>query len=221
MTLDPEIRPLVETIWDYHRLGHALKKSDAIVVLCSHDRIVARYAAELWLAGWAPLLVFSGGLGVVTGRYWSVPEAEQFAAVAESMGVPREAMLLETESRNTGENVLFTRRLLDAKESGARSFVVVQKPYMERRSFATFRKVWPEAAIVVTSPPLSLDEYLAGYTGDPLTPDDAIAIMVGDLQRIRLYAERGFQIPQEIPDEVWRAYEALVAAGYDGYLVDR
>ena len=43
--------------------------------------------------------------------------------------------------------------------------------------------------------------------------------MVGDLQRIRVYAERGFQIPQEIPDEVWAAYEELVHAGYDSRLV--
>ena len=43
--------------------------------------------------------------------------------------------------------------------------------------------------------------------------------MVGDLQRIRLYAGRGFQIHQDIPDDVWRDYEDLVEAGYDKYLV--
>ena len=43
--------------------------------------------------------------------------------------------------------------------------------------------------------------------------------MVGDLQRIRVYAEKGYQIPQDIPEDVWRAYEELVRAGYDKYLV--
>ena len=42
---------------------------------------------------------------------------------------------------------------------------------------------------------------------------------VGDLQRIRLHAGRGFQIHQDIPDDVWRDYEDLVEAGYDKYLV--
>jgi len=46
-----------------------------------------------------------------------------------------------------------------------------------------------------------------------------ISIMVGDLQRIRLYPAKGFQIHQDIPDEVWQAFEALVAAGYDRHLV--
>jgi hypothetical protein len=43
--------------------------------------------------------------------------------------------------------------------------------------------------------------------------------MVGDLQRIRVYPARGYQIAQEIPDEVWGAFEELVRAGYDKYLV--
>lgn len=216
--MDSRLRPFVEKIWNYHQLGHELKKSDAILVFCSHDRVVAERGARLWLDGWAPLLIFSGGLGVVTGRFWSVPEADQFAEIAIGMGVPNERILIENRSTNTGENVLFSRRLLEQRGIEAQTFIVVQKPYMERRSYATFRKVWPEKDLVVTSPRLSLDEYLGRYDHEPLSPEDAIGIMVGDLQRIRLYAEKGFQIPQEIPNDVWEAYEALVAAGYDGYL---
>ena len=47
-----------------------------------------------------------------------------------------------------------------------------------------------------------------------------ISIMVGDLQRIKLYPEKGFQIHQEIPRDVWSAYEELVKAGYNQRLVD-
>ena len=60
---------------------------------------------------------------------------------------------------------------------------------MERRSYATFRKVWPEKEVLVTSPQLSLAEYLNRYSHGALTPDDVVSIMVGDLQRIRVYAE--------------------------------
>ena len=97
-------------------------------------------------------------------------------------------------------------------------FILVQKPYMERRTYATFKQRWPEKDIAVTSPRASFDDYLNGYTNKALSSDDVIAIMVGDLQRIRVYAERGWQIPQEIPADVWQAYEQLVAAGYDKYL---
>jgi hypothetical protein len=45
-----------------------------------------------------------------------------------------------------------------------------------------------------------------------------INIMVGDLQRIRIYPAKGFQIPQDIPDEVWTAYERLVKWGFTKHL---
>lgn len=215
--MDARTHTLAELIWDYHRLGHTLERADAILVLCSHDRRVAERGAELLLEGWAPLLIYSGGLGSITRGLWSVPEAEQFAEVAARMGVPRELMLVESRSTNTGENVLFTRRLLAERQLDPRKFILVQKPYMERRSFATFRKVWPEKEVVVTSPQVSFDEYLKGYA--EFSADEVISIMVGDLQRVRLYAERGFQIHQDIPAEVWSAYEELVGAGYDRRLI--
>jgi hypothetical protein len=43
--------------------------------------------------------------------------------------------------------------------------------------------------------------------------------MVGDLQRIRVYPARGYQIEQDIPTDVWAAYEELVRAGYDRHLI--
>ena len=85
--------------------------ADAILVLCSHDTVVAARGAELFLGGWAPLLIFSGGLGGITRRIWREPEADQFARIAVAMGVPPERILIENQSTNTGENVRFTRRL--------------------------------------------------------------------------------------------------------------
>jgi len=92
---------------------------------------------------------------------------------------------------------------------------------MERRSYATFQKVWPGKRLIVTSPRVSLDEYLERYSNETLSADDVVSIMVGDLQRIRLYPEKGFQVPQEIPPEVWEAYRELMSLGYDRHLCDR
>ena len=217
--MNDRIRALAQTIWDYHRLQHCLVPADVIVVLCSHDTSVARRGAELWLDGLAPLLVFSGGLGAITRHLWTEPEADQFARIAAGMGVPRERMLIENQSTNTGENVRLTRRLLETKGIDPARLILVQKPYMERRTHATFQKVWPGKTAVVTSPQASFDEYLERYSNGSLSADDVVSIMVGDLQRIREYPRMGFQIEQEIPADVWAAYEALVAAGYDRHLI--
>lgn len=216
--MNERVRALAKTIWDYHQMNHALERADAILVLCSHDTAVAERGAQLFLEGWAPLLIFSGGLGRITGRMWSEPEADQFARIAARLGVPEERMLIENRSSNTGENVDFTRQLLASRGIDPASFILVQKPYMERRSYATFKKRWPEKRAIVTSPQVSFDDYLARYSNDALSDDDVVGIMVGDLQRIRDYPARGFQIAQEIPADVWDAFEQLVALGYDTHL---
>lgn len=201
-------------------MKHQLEKADAILVLCSHDKKVAETGAQLFLEGWAPLLIFAGGLGAITKGMWSEPEADQFARIAIAKGVPSAKILIENRSTNTGENILFTKQLLKEQQIDPQKVILVQKPYMERRSFATFRKFWPEKEVLVTSPQVSFDEYLGGYANELLSKDDVISIMVGDLQRIKLYPERGFQIHQEVPHEVWSAYEELVNAGYDQRLVN-
>jgi uncharacterized SAM-binding protein YcdF (DUF218 family) len=219
--MDARIHALAATIWNYHRLGHDVSHADAILVLCSHDTRVADRAADLFLEGRAPWLIFSGGLGSITSRLWQEPEAERFAARAIARGVPADRILLENRSTNTGENIQFTQELLDARGLSFDRFIVVQKPYMERRSYATFKKRWPGKEIAVTSPQVSMDEYLASYSNAALSADDVISIMVGDLERIREYPRRGFQIDQEIPAEVWDAFRALVEAGYDRHLIER
>lgn len=213
------LHALAEKLWHYHQMKHQLFPADAILVLCSHDKRVAERGAQLFHERWAPLLIFSGGLGTITKEIWNEPEADQFAEIAIGMGVPEDKILIENRSSNTGENILFTKQLLARKQIDPQKFILVQKPYMERRSFATFRKLWPEKEVVVTSPQVSFSEYLDRYASKELSSTDVISILVGDLQRIKLYPEMGFQIYQEIPQDVWAAYEELVEAGYNQRLI--
>jgi len=217
--MDAHIQSLAETIWDYHRMKQQVAKANAILVLCSHDERVAERGAQLFLEGFSSLIIFSGGHGAITSQLWHEPEAERFARIAMSLNVPRESILIEPESTNTGENIAFTKRLLEEKGLHPHKFIVVQKPYMERRSYATFRKLWPEKEVIVTSPQVSFGSYLEEYANRSLSAADVVSIMVGDLQRIKIYPARGYQIEQEIPEPVWQAFEGLVRAGYDKYLI--
>jgi uncharacterized SAM-binding protein YcdF (DUF218 family) len=213
--INPEAITLAKKLWDYHHMHHSPEKSDCILVLGSHDLRVAERGADIYLQGFAPIIIFSGGLGNLTKNMWTETEADLFATIALDKGVPREAIFIENKSTNTGENILFTQRLLQEKKLDLKSFIVVQKPYMERRSYATFKKHWPEKKLLVTSPLLSFEE----YPSDEIPLERVINIMVGDLQRIKIYPEKGFQIPQEIPADLWRAWERLVELGFDGHLI--
>ncbi len=86
---------------------------------------------------------------------------------------------------------------------------------MERRAYATFCKQWPNVECLVTSPQISYEEYAT----DEVFRELFINLMVGDLLRIKEYPAQGFQIHQDIPDDVWEAYEKLVVLGYNKYLV--
>ena len=212
---EPTTDELARLLWDYMRMGHEAEPCDLILVLGSNDTRVAEHGARLFLQGLAPKILFSGHVGVLTRHLFAKPEAEVFADIAREMGVPEEAMLLEPRSTNTGENIRFSRTLLAEQGLDPQRFIVVQKPYMERRAYATFMQQWPGKEIRMASPPLDWD----AYPNELLTKNIILPLMVGDLQRIRVYPEKGFQIPQEIPERVWAAYEELVRRGFTGHLV--
>jgi uncharacterized SAM-binding protein YcdF (DUF218 family) len=209
-----QVDHFAKIVWDYMLMHQELRPMDAIFALGSNDTRVAERAAELYLQGYGKYIICAGGNG--KGSDFSKPEAEVFSEVIINQGVPAEKIILESNSTNTGENVVFVKRLLKEKGLNFRSFLLVQKPYMERRTFATFRKQWPEPECIVTSPQLSYEEYTGN---DVVFKERFMNVMVGDLQRIREYPKLGFQIEQEIPEEVWQAWEELIKLGYTKYFL--
>lgn len=77
------------------------------------DRV--RYAAHLFHAGKAPLILLSGGADPQQYRY---SEARAMAAFLEELGVAASALLLEEDSRNTRENASYSASLLKAQGVG-------------------------------------------------------------------------------------------------------
>jgi uncharacterized SAM-binding protein YcdF (DUF218 family) len=204
-----------QVLWDYMKLNQPLQKADCMLVMGSHDLRVAEFGAKLYLDGWAPLMVCSGGLGNQTRNLWDETEARKFSQIAHQMGVPNEDILLEEESTNTGENIIFSRRLLQSKSINPFSFLLVHKPYMERRALATFQKLWQGKESRVSSPPLTMKK----YPNNEISMDEMINIMVGDFQRILVYPQKGFQIEQLVGKKVLQAYESLVANGLNKNLI--
>jgi uncharacterized SAM-binding protein YcdF (DUF218 family) len=193
---------------------------EAIFGLCSMDDRVAVRVAQLYEQGYGGYIIFSGGIAHQSDALrpaWAAPEAEHFAEVAARHGAPRDKILIENRASNTGENIAFTYQLLQERNLHPESLLLVQKPYMERRAYATFKKQWPNPGtdVVVTSPPIPYDQYF-----DSANPKErVIHVMVGDLQRVLEYPKFGYQIGQTIPDKVWQAYRQLVGLGYTKHLI--
>jgi uncharacterized SAM-binding protein YcdF (DUF218 family) len=205
-------------IWRFHQLGHTPIPADVIVALGTNDLRVAEYAADLYHRGFGRTLVCTGAIahqGDLLQTPWDRTEAEMYACVAEELGVPRDRILIEPRATNTAENIRFSRQLLQDTGDSLKSVVLAVKPFMQRRTWATMAVEWPEMPATVASPVMSLDEY---FTPE-LTPDKIIHIMMGDLQRIWLYARRGWSAPQRFPDQVMAAYRHLKSAGFTQHLL--
>ena len=211
------LEPL-QTVWDYLGMHQAPEQADVIVGFGNFNTNIARRAAELYLQGLAPVVLFTGGLGRNTEGLLPEPEAVRFARVAMECGVPEMAILMEPDSTNTAENILFTRRMLEEKGIAHDRILGVHQPFMERRITAAMGVYWPEQNFTVTSPQVTIPDYLADAEKQGITENAAVSVIVGDFQRMDLYAKKGYQIPQYIPPEAWDAFHRLVKMGYDKQL---
>lgn len=203
-------------LWDYHSVRQELPREvDLMLVAGSHDTSVAEHAATLYKDVAFKTIVASGGQGKITSQTQSEPEAIRFRHIMEDNGVPSGSVLVEDRASNTGENVTFTRTLLSDLNVVPRTAVIVTKPYMARRAIATAEKQWPEPEWFVSAPVIAFEK----YASDEAAEQRMLNLMVGDLQRVKIYADLGFQTPQLIPDKVWSAYERLVELGYNTHVI--
>jgi len=189
--------------------------ADILLTPGSHDLRVADHAARLFLAGRADWLVCSGGFGKITEGSFNEPEAVLFARRCMEQGVPEDRIILEQEATNTGENFTNSRQVLAARGIHPQTGLIVCKPYMAKRAWATGTRQWPAVHWMVDPAPIAYADYAT-----PDTPyHQLVELMVGDLQRMAVYADQGFQVPVPVPEAVWRAWERLVQDGFDRFVI--
>jgi uncharacterized SAM-binding protein YcdF (DUF218 family) len=222
----PEDKKIVEAahdLWDYMKLRHVLKPVDIILVPCNRDDRVADYAAQLYKQGLGKYVLVSGGISpkndLLKSKWNARSEAHHFAEILLRHGLPRDSILIEPKATNTGENIRLSYQLLIKKKIYPHSILLLQKPYMERRTYATFIKQWPGEVkkVLVSSPPYSLQEYITEDQPFELV----VNIMIGDLQRIIEYPKLGYQIYQKVPQNVLKAYDYLLKQGFNKRLIQQ
>lgn len=190
------------------------KQADFVLAMGGSDLQVADTAARAFFQRGAKWLLCTGGLGKDTAGV--LPEAESvlYAKRCIRLGVPRECILIEDRSANSGENFRFGRMLLEERGIRPETGVIAAKPYMGKRAWATAAKQWPEVRWTVACQQVTFKEYLE----ERKAPETILNLMVGDLQRLRAYAGT-FQEPVEVPEPVWAAFQRLAADGYNRFVL--
>jgi len=134
----------------------AIAPRAAVEVGDGYDRLL--HGIRLWRAGCSPLIVLSGG--VIPSLVGSeTPEAVRLRLLAEEHGVDGAALLLESRSRNTHENALYTAQML--RQRGLQSVALVTSASHMRRARAAFARqevvaIPAPTDIRVTPKPLTL-----------------------------------------------------------------
>lgn len=214
--MDSCILKNAKLIYDFHSLTKTTEKCDFILATGSQDLRPALKASQLYLEGKAGLIVCSGGFGKITKNIWETTEAEKYFNICIENGVPEQNIVVENESGNSGENFLFSKELLKRKNLSVKKGIIVSKSYLSRRQLATGQKQWPEIEWYTEPPRISFED----YANDENELENMINLMVGDLQRLAVYYDMGYQTYVEIPGVIKEAYAYLVDRGYTRELLE-
>lgn len=112
----------------------------------------AWHAARLWRAGKAPIIIPSNvGAELADIR------------LLTDLGVPKDAIMLETKAENTEENAKFVKEILAAKNTKVAKVLLVTSACHMKRSLYMFRKYAPEIECI----PAATDYQALPWKDDP------------------------------------------------------
>lgn len=178
-----------------------MPRCDAIFVFGHNNPDVAHHSAKLFAQERAPVVLVSGGVGPKTelpSEYAS--EADHYAGILKTRGVPESCIILEDRATNTLENVQFGMTKLIEALKDVRSVIAVAVPPLLRRSLLTLRRHYPNVTVYG-----SAHDMRSQWTSDAKRTKR----MCGEIDRLRRYSTKGDIAPVEIPPDVQSAYEFL------------
>lgn len=135
--------------------------TDVIVAISGGDTAArAQEAIDLYEAGWAPIIVFSGAaLDEDSPSNAAVMRKQALAA-----GVPDSAIIIEEDAANTEQNASKTARLLTDVDR----IILVTSPYHQRRAYIEFKAVFGDDATILNHPTINDRQWTSAWF---LTPN--------------------------------------------------
>lgn len=107
---------------------------------------------KLYKKGQVDKILISGGSGSLTHPEWT--ESPSLAQFAMEMGIPSHDIIIESQSRNTNENALFSAEMIQSNPELHGEILLVTSAFHMRRSIGCFKKRQ------VTFTPYPVDYYI-------------------------------------------------------------
>ena len=214
-----EIIKSLKVLWDYMRLQQPLEKCDLIIGCGCFNLEIPVKCAELLKEGYGSKILFTGGLGKITEDNFFKPEALIYKDIAIKQGIDEQDILIETKSTNTGDNFRFSIKLLEQSKINYSKILIVHDYHSERRTLSSAKAIIKNKEIFITSPDICFDDYLKYLETKREVAIDIISAVVGDIQRLIIYPQFGWQVDNDVPNYVMEAYDFLKKMGFDKYIL--
>lgn len=220
--INEKTKELLKIVWDYMVIETPIEKSDLIIGCgCLNLKIPVR-CSKLIKQGYADKVIFTGGLGKLTQNEFKKSEAEIFKQIAIENGINENSIFVENKSTNTGDNFKFTKKIMEENNINANKIIIVHNNLSRRRTLNAAKVVFPDKKLSITSPKLTFEESIENLNSKTdMQAKNIISVMVGDIQRIIIFPQFGWQVKDIVPDKVIQAYYELKAMGYDDYIFSK
>ena len=213
-----EVMENLQVLWNYLCLNTKPEKSECIIGLGSILTLVPKKCAELYKKELGEYIIFSGNCGKGTKGVISITEAERFKNVAVKEDVPEDKILIEPDATTTYENYKYIKKVLTSNNLNPDSFLIVGKPYQERRALLIAKIELIDKKYEVASWNMTLDDYLDFVKKDEfMKVEDVINEMVGEISLIIKAPQYDLQSEEQVPTEVINSYNKIVNLGYNQY----
>jgi len=208
--------PAVEALYDYLAARDApVAPADLVIGFGHFDPRVSRRCGDLWEAGLADRILFTGGVGAGTADLGK-PEALFFwdELRLSHPHIPAQAVLIELDSRHTGENIEMSQGLPRAVspeaciEQGIEHVILVATPARQRRVWLACRQHWPHVRLTNAPPESALEADVALFASKGRNLRELLA---GEARRILAYPALGYIAADEVPGNVLAAYSELTS----------
>ncbi len=112
----------------YSDFQTAMGKSEFQLGLKGGNRLIT--ALNLYKKGIGKKIILTGGSGKLLGDKYG--EAEYVAPYLKTLGLPDSAFIVENKSRNTWENAIFSKQIIDSLQKNATCLLVTSALHMPR-----------------------------------------------------------------------------------------
>jgi len=189
MEKQKELEKLIEWLTPYD----SPEKADLLIIFGNYTFELCKKAAELYKKSFVKKILVTGKTGNFGSKNWKDTIAETLKRELMSLGVSANDIILQPESTNTFEDVLFSKKIIAENVGDGGTIILVARPIQQLRSYATIKKQLPQFNYI--NQPCNLDSVDDTYEVN-------VVRCLQEVKKIETYSRKGDILNIEIPAEI-------------------